>query len=135
MAAVCHVLDCEALSRAALGDPGMKAKLKDAHRANIRVLTSSMTLIEAHHDGIRRAEWNRAMSRVVVEPVTKEVADEAIGLLADTGPHGHKYAIDAALAVIAGRQRGRVVVLTSDEDGMGKLCGPEVLVRGLWGRA
>ncbi|MFF4079449.1 hypothetical protein ACFYZN_08585 [Streptomyces sp. NPDC001777] len=90
---------------------------------------------EAHHDGIRRAEWNRAMSRVVVEPVTKEVADEAIGLLADTGPHGHKYAIDAALAVVAGRQRGRVVVLTSDEDDMGKLCGPEVLVRGLWGRA
>ncbi|WP_326666857.1 hypothetical protein [Streptomyces sp. NBC_00385] len=43
----------------------------------------------------------------------------------------HKYAIDAALAVIAGRQRGRVVVFTSDEDDMGKLCGAGVQVRGL----
>ncbi|MFG2624418.1 hypothetical protein [Streptomyces sp. NPDC048473] len=40
--------------------------------------------------------------------MTKEVADEAIGLPADTGLHGHKYANYTALAVIAGRQRGRV---------------------------
>lgn len=34
MAGVSYVLDCEALSRAALGDAVMKARLKDAHRAN-----------------------------------------------------------------------------------------------------
>ncbi|WP_123524286.1 hypothetical protein [Streptomyces sp. 840.1] len=45
--------------------------------------------------------------RVVVEPVTKDIADEAIRLLRATGLHGHKYAVDAALAVIAGRQPGR----------------------------
>ncbi|MCX4795703.1 MULTISPECIES: PIN domain-containing protein [unclassified Streptomyces] len=131
MAGVCYVLDCEALSRAALGDLEMKARLKDAHRASVRVVTSSMTLIEAYHSKIRRSEWNWAMSRIVVEPVTREVADEAIALLADTGLHGHKYAIDAALAVIAGRQRGRVAVFTSDEDDMRKLCGAGVQVRGL----
>ncbi|MFF4093085.1 hypothetical protein ACFYYY_04340 [Streptomyces sp. NPDC001834] len=60
-----------------------------------------------------------------------DVADEAIRLLGATGLHGHEYAIDAALAVIAGRQAGCVVVFTSDEDDMGKLCGADVLVRGL----
>ncbi|MFE7328268.1 hypothetical protein ACFU8W_25475 [Streptomyces sp. NPDC057565] len=71
------------------------------------------------------------MSGIVVEPVTKDIADEAIRQLRETGLHGHKYAIDAALAVIAGRQPGRVAVFTSDEDDMGKLCGTGVLVRGL----
>lgn len=126
-----YVLDCEALSLTALGNPAMKARLKDAHSRGIRVLTSSMTLIEAHHSKIRRPVWEWAMSGVVVEPVTKDVADEAIGLLREAGLHGHKYAIDAALAVIAGRQPGRTVVFTSDEDDMGKLCGGRFLVRGL----
>ncbi|MER6105373.1 hypothetical protein ABT115_24475 [Streptomyces sp. NPDC001832] len=128
---ISYVLDCEALSRAALGDAEMRARLKDAHRAGIRVVTSSMTLIEAYHSKIRRPVWNWTMSGIVVEPVTKDVADAAIGLLGATGLHGHKYAIDAALAVIAGRQAGRVVVFTSDEDDMGKLCGAGVQVRGL----
>ncbi|MFJ8865705.1 hypothetical protein ACIRD6_08065 [Streptomyces sp. NPDC102473] len=92
-------------------------------------MTSSMTLIEAFHSRIRRAEWNWVMPRIAVEPVTKDIADEAIGLLSETGLHGRTYAIDAALAVIAGRQRGRVAVFTSDEDDMRKLCRPEVQVR------
>ena len=62
-------------------------------------MTSPMTLVEAYHGKVRPAEWNWAMSRLVVEPVTKGVADEAIRLLLDTGLHGHKYAIDAVLAV------------------------------------
>jgi len=126
-----YVLDCEALSRTALGNADMRARLKDAHRTGIRVVTSSMTLIEAYHSKIRKPVWDWAMSGLVVEPVTKDIADEAITLLRATGLHGHKCAIDAALAVIAGRQGGRVVVFTSDEDDMGKLCGPGVLVRAL----
>ncbi|MFF1645387.1 PIN domain-containing protein [Streptomyces sp. NPDC058240] len=133
MSDLCFVLDSEALSRAVRRERAMSATLAKAHQMGARVVTGSMTLIEAYHSRIRRSEWNWAMSRIVVEPVTKEVADEAIGLLADTGLHDHKYAIDAALAVIAGRQRGRVVVFTSDEDDMGKLCGAGVLVRGLQG--
>ncbi|GAA2598644.1 hypothetical protein GCM10010304_52750 [Streptomyces roseoviolaceus] len=124
----CYVLDCEALSRAVLGDRAMLARLKDAHSSGIRVVTSSMTLIEAYHGRVQRAAWAWAMSRVVVEPVTRDVADAAVALLQDTGPHGHKYAIDAALAVIAGRQPGGVVLFTSDEDDMGKLCGASVRV-------
>jgi hypothetical protein len=131
MAGMTFVLDSEALSRSALRDRAMTGVLTKAHQSGIRVVTSSMTLIEAYHGRIRRSEWDWAMSRVVVEPVTKDVADQAIRLLGDTGLHGHKYAIGAALAVIAGRQPGRAVVFTSDEDDMGKLCDAGVLVRGL----
>ncbi|MEU1573857.1 hypothetical protein ABZ519_22380 [Streptomyces collinus] len=91
-------------------------------------MTSSMTLIEAYHGRVKRVAWAWAMSRVVVEPVTREVADAAVALLQDTGLHGHTNAIGAALAVIAGRQRAGVVLFTSDEDDMGKLCGPGVAV-------
>jgi hypothetical protein len=41
--------------------------------------------------------------------------------LAATKPHGHKYAIDALLAVVALRQKGQVTVFTSDVDDLEKL--------------
>ncbi|WP_327297017.1 hypothetical protein [Streptomyces sp. NBC_01197] len=125
----CYVLDCEGLSRTALGDRAMAARVKDAQRSGMRVVTSSMTLIEAYHGQVGRAAWGWARSQVVVEPVTRDVAEEAIKLLGVTGLHGHKYATDAALAVIAKRQAGGVLLFTSDEDDMKKLCGPRVLVR------
>ncbi|MFE6697574.1 type II toxin-antitoxin system VapC family toxin [Streptomyces sp. NPDC057718] len=128
---ITYVLDCEAVSRAALGHPEMKSRLKDAHRAGIRVVTSAMTLVEAYHSKIRRPVWDWAMSGIVVEPVTKGIADEAIRLLREAGLHGHKYAIDAVLAAIANRQQGRTVLFTSDVDDMGKLCGRRVQLRGL----
>ncbi|MEU9290807.1 hypothetical protein AB0D57_40795 [Streptomyces sp. NPDC048275] len=127
----CLVLDSEGLSRAALRERSMTALLAAAHGKGLRVVTSSMTLIEAYHGQVRRPAWTWAMSRIVVEPVTREVADAAIALLEDSGPHGHKYAIDAAVAVIAGRQAGNVALYTSDEDDMKKLCGARVAVRGL----
>ncbi|MGW1180520.1 hypothetical protein ACWD7Y_00280 [Streptomyces drozdowiczii] len=129
MADMTYVLDCEGLSKAALGDPRMKARLKDAYRTGIRVVTTSMTLVEAYHDRIRRPAWDWAMSGVVVEPVTQDVAEEAIRLLRATGLHGHKYAIDAVLAVIADRQPGLSIVFTSDRDDMEKLCGAGAVVK------
>lgn len=126
-----YVLDSEALSRMVLRDRTMAVTLARAHRSGVRVVTSAMTLVEAYHSKVRRPVWDWAMSRVVVEPVTKAVADEAIDLLRTTGLHGHKYAVGAALAVIANRQPGRTVVFTSDRDDMGKLCGAGVLVRGM----
>jgi hypothetical protein len=46
--------------------------------------------------------------------------------LPDTGPHGHKYAIDAVVAERALRQQRPVVLLTSDIDDMTKICGGRV---------
>ncbi|MEU6374416.1 hypothetical protein [Streptomyces sp. NPDC046909] len=122
------VLDCEALSRAARRERKMTTRLTQAHRSGIRVVTSSMTLIEAYNGQVQHAAWTWAMSRVVVEPVTRDVAERAIGLLRDTGLHGHKYAIDAVLAVIAWGLGGNIVLYTSDEDDMTKLCGEGVRV-------
>jgi hypothetical protein len=47
-------------------------------------------------------------------------------MLINAGVHGHKYAVDAAVAEMALRQRRPVVLLTSDIDGMTELCCGEV---------
>nr|WP_202469687.1 hypothetical protein [Streptomyces sp. SID2888] len=125
------MLDCEGLSRWVRGDRRMGARIKDAHRLGIRVMTTSMTLIEAYDVRTYLPAWHWALSHVHAEPVTKEIAQEAIGLLKEAGLHGHKYAIDAALAAVALRQPGPVTVYTSDEDDLRKLCGDRVLVRSL----
>jgi predicted nucleic acid-binding protein len=125
---VVYLLDCEGLSQAARGAAAMKGRLKAAHLAGIRVMTTSMTLIEAYDVRTFIPAWHWALSRVRVEPVTEEIAKEAIGLLKEAGLHGHKYAIDAALAAVALRQPGPVTVFTSDEDDLRKLCGDRVLV-------
>lgn len=123
-----YLLDSEGLSQAARGERRMGARLKDANRAGVRVMTTSMTLVEAYHDGIRHAAWQWALSRIHVEPVTEEIAGAAIGLLRETGRHGHRYAIDAALAAVALRQREPVTVFTSDEDDLRALCGDRITV-------
>jgi hypothetical protein len=43
-------------------------------------------------------------------------------MLINAGAHGHKYAIDAAVAEMALRQRQPVALLTSVIDGMTDLC-------------
>nr|WP_202451571.1 hypothetical protein [Streptomyces sp. SID4948] len=121
------MLDSEGLSQWVRGDRRMGARLKDADRSDIPVVTTSMTLIEAYHAKLHRPAWRWALSRRV-EPVTEQIANDAIDLLQDAGLHGHKYAIDAALAAVALRQPGRVTIFTSDEDDMRKLCGDRVVV-------
>jgi hypothetical protein len=55
-----------------------------------------------------------------------EEAKTASALMINAGLHGHQYAIDAAVAELALRQRRPVVMLTSDIDDMAKLCGGTV---------
>jgi predicted nucleic acid-binding protein len=123
-----YVLDSEGLSRWVGGERRLGAYLKRAENARAPVVTTSMTLIEAYHAKVRLPSWHWALSRIRVEPVTEEIAGDAIKLLKDAGLYGHKYAIDAALAAVALRHPGPVTVLTSDEDDMRKLCGDRVVV-------
>ncbi|GAA3651103.1 hypothetical protein ACG5V6_27360 [Streptomyces chitinivorans] len=123
-----YLLDSEGLSQWVRGERRMGFRLKEAHRLGVRVMTASMTLIEAYDPTRYLPAWQWALSRLHVEPVTEEVARDATGLLKETGLHGHKYAIDAALAAVALRQPGAVTVFTSDEDDMRKLCGDRVVV-------
>jgi predicted nucleic acid-binding protein len=124
-----YLLDSEGLSQAVLGHRSMGARLKDADRSGIRVLTTSMTLIEAYHGRTKKSVWAWTLSKIAVEPVTREIAGEAIELLETAGLHGHKYAIDAALAAVALRQHGDVTVFASDEEDMRLLCGDRIVVQ------
>lgn len=56
---------------------------------------------------VKKAAWAWALSRIAVEPGVREIAGEAIELLETAGLHGHKYAVDAALAAGETRDQAR----------------------------
>lgn len=88
-------------------------------------------MLETSHAKITASRWNFVLSQLRVEPFTVELAKEATELLRNTGLSGHKYAIDAMVAVTAMRQSGPVVLLTSDVDDMSKLCDKRIELVGL----
>ncbi|WP_406069705.1 PIN domain-containing protein [Streptomyces sp. NBC_01020] len=123
------VLDSQALSLYLRADRTMTARLAAALRHDVRVVTSAVTLVEADPQGAHRARMDWALSRLTVEPVTKETAAQAVGLLRETGSGGgHKYALDAIVAATARAASGPVTVLTSDVDGLVPLCGKGITV-------
>ena len=123
------VLDCEALSLAVRGDRTMIGWLDLAARGEADVVTSPMTLVEAYDGRTTEQRWDWVLSRVKAADLGKEEARRARRLLADTKLHGHKYAIDAMLAVVALSQRGQVTVFTSDVDDLEKLLPDRIVVR------
>ncbi|MCC9311918.1 PIN domain-containing protein [Kitasatospora sp. RB6PN24] len=122
------VLDSEALSVAVRGDRMMIARLDLAARGEAEIVTSPMTLVEAYDARTTEQRWDWVLSRVNVAELGKDEARQARRLLADAGLHGHKYAIDAVLAVVALRQRGQVTVFTSDPEDLERLLPDHVVV-------
>ncbi|GAA1930010.1 hypothetical protein GCM10009837_64680 [Streptomyces durmitorensis] len=123
------VLDSEALSQAVRGDRRMIGVIEGAARGEVDLVTSPMTLVEAFDGKVKEQRWDWVLSRVVVADIGKQQARAARKLLADVGLHGHKYAIDAVLAVVAMEQRGHVTVFTSDVDDLEKFVPPHIVVR------
>ncbi|WP_338495551.1 DNA-binding protein [Streptomyces sp. SJL17-4] len=123
------VLDSEGLSRYLRGDRTMTARLEAARLDDMRVVVSAVTIVEADPSGAHRARISWALSRPAVEPVTKEIAAAAVGLLAgiDSGG-GHNYALDAIVAATARAAHPPVVLLTSDPEDLERLCGPDIAV-------
>ncbi|MGW7099884.1 PIN domain-containing protein [Streptomyces sp. NPDC054838] len=121
------VLDCEGLSKAVLRDRLVTRWLTLARADDMRVITSSATLVEVVHPAINVPALKWTLSRMVVEPVTEEIAHQATSLLRAAGLHGHKYAIDAMLAATALAAPGPVTVLTSDPEDLTALCGKRLL--------
>ncbi len=117
------VLDSEGLSKYVSRDRETVAWLAAAFARDVRVITSTATLVEVVHPKINMPALMWALSRVVVEPVTEEIAHAATTLLREAGLHGHKYAIDAMLAATALAAPGPVTVLTSDPEDLTALCG------------
>ncbi|WP_371619703.1 PIN domain-containing protein [Streptomyces sp. NBC_00454] len=117
------VLDSEGLSKYVSRDRETVAWLAAAFARDVRVVTSTATLPEVVHPRINVPALRWAPSRMVVEPVTEEIALAATALLREAGLHGHKYAIDAMLAATALAAPGPVTVLTSDPEDLTALCG------------
>ena len=116
------VLDCEGLSAWMTQDRKTASLFKALLHTKANLVVSANSIIEVTHAGTNMPRLNWALSRIKVEPVTAELAKAAAKLLKDTGLHGHKYAIDATVAVTALNQPGPVAILTSDVDDLTKLC-------------
>ncbi|MET8926463.1 DNA-binding protein [Streptomyces sp. NPDC004623] len=120
------LLDSEGLSQLYRKDRTVMALIQAAAEEGIRVATSAMTTLEADYERIHPARIKWVLSRVDVHDVTKDITDQAAALLRSQRLHGHKYAIDAAFAVIARTAPQPITVLTSDPEDLTLLCGPAV---------
>ncbi|MEU6228304.1 DNA-binding protein [Streptomyces sp. NPDC047042] len=122
------LLDSEGLSKLYLKDRTVLALVRAASEEGIRVATTAMTTLEADYERVHPARIQWVLSRIDVHDVTKNVTDQAAVLLRGHRLGGHKYAIDAVLAAIAGSVPGPVTVLTSDPEDISLLCGPPIEV-------
>lgn len=129
------VLDAEGLSAWMALDRKVIAMMRVFQEIGSEFVISANTIVEVSHArvNLQRLQW--ALSLVKVEPVTEASAKAAAKLLKAAGLHGHKYAIDASVAEAALRQPGPVAMLTSDLDGMARLCYGRVRLIGCWGGA
>ncbi|WP_372409113.1 type II toxin-antitoxin system VapC family toxin [Streptomyces luteireticuli] len=120
------VLDSEGLSKLLGDDEQVVAMVAEARRRGMEAVICALTIIEAVHPGTNKARLAWVLSGLRVIAVGDEEAKAASALLMTAGLHGHKYAIDAAVATTAMAQQRPVVMLTSDVDDMTKLCGGRV---------
>ncbi|MFF9631346.1 type II toxin-antitoxin system VapC family toxin [Streptomyces fradiae] len=122
------VLDCEGMSGLVRRSPDITEWLAAAEAEDVRVVISSVTLVEARDPKVNQARFDYAVSRVNVIPPTEAIARRASRLLAGAGLHGHKYALDAIVAATALASPAPATVLTSDPEDLLVLCGPSVRV-------
>ncbi|AQU66435.1 type II toxin-antitoxin system VapC family toxin [Streptomyces niveus] len=122
------VLDCEGLSALVQRAPEVTEWLAAAEAEDVRVIISSVTLVEARDPRTNQARFDDAVSRVNIIPPSEALARRASKLLAAAGLHGHKYALDAIVAATALASPSPVTVLTSDPEDLVMLCGPGVRV-------
>ncbi len=85
------------------------------------MVVSAITLTEVLRGGPRDAAVHRALARILVHPVTPDLARAAGELLGACGLSGHRCAIDAVVAATALRAERPAVLLTSDVDDLHRL--------------
>jgi hypothetical protein len=122
------VLDCEGLSKWCAADQTITAYVREAQDNDFRVIVSALTPTETYDMRVKNDRFRWHLSRLRIEPVTNEIAFDAIDLLREAGLHGHKYAIDAVVAATALRAVRPALILTSDVDDMIKLCGKRIRI-------
>jgi hypothetical protein len=122
------VLDCAGLSKVVLKDRAMMARLAQAGIDGFRVVTSAATLVEARDPRMDQARFDWAVSRLVIEPVSEDIARAASRLLAAHRLHGHKHAIDAMVAATALAAPAPRFLLTSDPQDLARLFREDVRI-------
>jgi predicted nucleic acid-binding protein len=104
------------------------ARLAQASIDGLRVAASAATLVEARDPRMDQARFDWAASRLVIEPVSEQIARAASKLLAAHHLHGHRHAIDAMVAATALAAAAPRILLTSDPEDLARLCGDAVRV-------
>jgi hypothetical protein len=122
------LLDCEGLSKLYLQDRLVLTFVAAAQSEGARVGTTAMTRLEAELGPVHRSRIAWTLSRIDVHEITRAVSDAAADLLRAHDVHGHKYAIDAALAAIARASKPPVTLLTSDPGDLTLLCGKGIRI-------
>lgn len=118
------VLDSEGLSAYLRGDKKMTARLSVALEDDVRVVVTAVTIVEADHTAVNPARMDWILSRLVVIPVTRDIARSASELLRKTELHGHKYAIDPLVVATALAVPDKpATILTSDTEDLSVLLG------------
>ncbi|WP_318312644.1 hypothetical protein [Streptomyces californicus] len=114
------------------GDRKMIARLALAPRGEAEVVTSPMTPAEEYDGRTTEQRWDGVLSRLKIADSGKAEARGSRRLPADAGPHGHRYATDAILAVVARRQKGQVTVFSSDVEDLKRLGPESIVVKKVW---
>ncbi|MGK5499963.1 DNA-binding protein [Streptomyces sp. URMC 125] len=125
------VLDSQGLSAWIAQDRKILAMFQVFHAMGADLVIGANTIVEVSHARVNMPRLQWVLSRVKVEPVTEGAAKASAQLLKAAGLHGRRYAIGATVAEVALRQPGPVAILTSDVDGMARLCGDRVRLIGV----
>jgi predicted nucleic acid-binding protein len=116
------VLDSQGLSLLVAEDERMVRRIEKARAESFQVVISAITIAEASSPGPCRGRRDFVLSRLHIEPVTRELTLLAAELLLRTGMSGHRNAIDAVVAAAALEQARPTLLYTSDPDDLAALC-------------
>lgn len=126
------VLDSEGLWAVARNDEVARAVLDISRKGGASVVVPAVVMAETLHGDQRDARANRAIKKLVVVPVTGEIARKAASLKRRSNMSGAAHTIDALVVAVAATLGGGAV-LTSDMDDINRLAAavPDVLVRAI----
>lgn len=116
------VLDSQGLSLLVDEDERMVKRVQKARAESFHVVISAVTIVEASPPVARRGRRDFVLSRLHVEPVSRELTLLAAELLHRAGMSGHEHAIDAVVAATALQQVRPTLLYTSDPDDLSALC-------------
>lgn len=116
------VLDSQGLSLLLNEDERMIKRVEKARSESFLVSISAVTILETDSGGpaLRRRDF--VLSRLHIEPVTRELTLLAAELLHRNGMRGHQHALDSVVSATALQQPRPTIVYTSDPGDLTALC-------------